>query len=354
MERNQATGDPSNRNTSWRFRLTPYAAFAGIVGLYYLSALAFGLRPDLGRGLSAVVGIRIVPILIVAYLFGLGAWTGLVRERTIRGTKEAMGAELRSPDLAERLIGIPFLIMGTVYTFDVYASFKQGIPSLTAYDSDPWLAAVDAFVHLGRDPWRWTHAVLGGPGLRFLDWVYTSWYVVLITSIPVVATWAPLQVRSRFFLTFSAVMMLGGSFAAILFASGGPAYFAELVGDSVRFSPLLESLEGTTALAPQGRLWEYFSTNAENLYGGISAMPSMHVAVVVLISVAAWAWSRLLGCLAAGYAFLIFLGSFHLGWHYAIDGYLAAALVMGIWLLSGPLTRGHAGVNEPGESPSAP
>jgi hypothetical protein len=346
MERTEDTGDRWNRSTSWWSRVTPYAVFAAIVGLYYLSALAFGLRPELGRGLSAVVGIRIVPILIVAYLFGLGAWTGLVRERTLRGTMKALRTELTSRDLAERLIGIPFLILGTVYTFDIYASFKQGIPSLTAYDSDRWLAAVDAFVHFGRDPWRWTHAVLGGPGLRFLDWVYTSWYVVLITSIPVFATWAPLRARSRFFLTFSAVMMLGGSFAAILFASGGPAYFAELAGDSVRFSPLLESLEGTSALATQARLWGYFSTDAENLYGGISAMPSMHVAVVVLIAVAGWAWHRWLGWLAAGYALLILVGSFHLGWHYAIDGYLAAALVMGVWLLSGVLTSRRRGGDE--------
>jgi hypothetical protein len=344
MERIEDIGDRSTRNTSGWSRVTPYAAFAATVGVYYLSALAFGLRPELGRGLSAVVGIRIVPILIVAYIFGVLAWTGLVRERTLRGTMTAIRTQLKSLDLAERLAGIPILILGTVYTFDIYASFKQGIPSLTAYGSDRWLAAVDAFVHFGRDPWRWTHAVLGGPGLRFLDWVYTSWYVVLISSIPIFATWAPLRIRTRFFLTFTVVMMLGGSFAAILFASGGPAYFAELAGDSVRFSPLLESLDGTSALATQGRLWEYFSTNAENLYGGISAMPSMHVAVVVLIAVAGWAWSRWLGTLAAGYAVLIQLGSFHLGWHYAIDGYLAAALVAGVWLFSGVLTTGRGGV----------
>ena len=142
MEGIEDTGERSNGSTSWWPRVTPYAAFAAIVGVYYLSAVAFGLRPELGRGLSAVVGIRIVPILIVAYLFGLVAWTGLVRERTLRGTMTAMRAQLTSRDLAERLIGIPFHILGTVYTFDIYASFKQGIPSLTAYESDRWLAAV--------------------------------------------------------------------------------------------------------------------------------------------------------------------------------------------------------------------
>jgi len=320
--------------TVLRARIVPYAAYVGVVVVYYLAALAFGLRPELGRGLSAMVGIRIVPVLVVAYLFGLVAWTALVKERTLEGTARRLRAVLLSWDVAERLLGIPLLILGTVYTFDIYAAFKQGIPDLTAYRSDSWLAAVDVIVHLGRDPWRWSHAVLGEAGLTFLDRIYTSWYLVLITSIPAFATWAPLRIRTRFFLTFSVVLMIGGSFAAILLASGGPAYFADFAGDTARFAPLLERLEGTQALATQGRLWEYFTTDADNLYGGVSAMPSMHVAIVVLLAIAGARWNRWLGLLATGYAVLIFVGSFHLGWHYAIDGYVSALLVAGAWVLT--------------------
>ena len=334
MDLGRTPEEPPDVKPGYMPRIFPYAAFLGIIGVYYFVAVVLGLQPALGRGLSAAIGVRIVPLLVVFYLLGLGIWTALVRERTVSGTAKRLRAEALSWDMVERLVGIPFFILGTVFIFDIYATFKQAIPELTAYGSDPWLAAVDGFLHLGRDPWRWSHSVLGEAGLAFLDQVYTSWYAVLVASIPIFATWAPNRIRHRFFLTFSAVMMMGGSFGAILFASGGPAYFGEFTGNAARFGPLLEALQGTQALATQGRLWEYFSSEATNLYGGISAMPSMHVAVVVLIGIAGTRWNRWVGLAAVGYAGLIFVGSFHLGWHYAVDGYASAVLVGTIWFLT--------------------
>lgn len=318
--------------------ILPYGVYVGILGVYYLSARLLGLHPTLGRGLSAAIGIRLVPILVVFYLFGRAAWIALVQERTLAAAAGRIRSETLSWPTAERLLGIPFFVMGTVYTFDIYASFKQAIPNLTTYGWDLRLAAADAFLHLGKDPWHWSHSLLGDGSLRFLDEIYKSWYAVLVASVPLFATWAPLRIRNRFFLAFSTVLMIGGSFAAVLFASGGPAYFAELAGDPARFAPLLERLQGTQALATQARLWEYFSTDAQNLYGGISAMPSMHVAVVALIAIAGARWNLWMGLVTAGYGLLILLGSFHLGWHYALDGYVSVALVALFWLATRVVT----------------
>jgi hypothetical protein len=326
---------PGRQETPAKWHRTlPYVVYLGILLVYYLSALSLGLHPILGRGLSAAIGIRIAPILMVFYLFGEVAWIGLVRERTVRDTADRIRVDLFSSRVLERLVGIPLYIMGTVYTFDIYATFKQAIPDLTVYAWDARLARLDSFLHLGRDPWQWSHSLLGNHGLQFLDKVYTIWYVVLVGSIPLFATWAPLRIRSRFFLTFSAMMMIAGSFLAILFASGGPAYFADFTGDSARFAPLMETLQGTQAVETQARLWELFSHDVDHLYGGISAMPSMHMAVVTLLGIAAFCWNRWLGLIAIAYATLIFLGSFHLGWHYALDGYVSAAVVGLTWWLT--------------------
>ena len=45
------------------------------------------------------------------------------------------------------------------------------------------------------------------------------------------------------------------------------------------------------------------------------------------------------GWLVAAYALVIQIGSVHLGWHYAIDGYVGAALALSIWLVAGALLR---------------
>ena len=64
-------------------------------------------------------------------------------------------------------------------------------------------------------------------------------------------------------------------------------------------------------------------------------MPSVHNGLAVLFAIAGWRINKWFGGFLAGYAVLIWIGSIHLGWHYAIDGLLAAALTLGIWTIAG-------------------
>jgi hypothetical protein len=68
-------------------------------------------------------------------------------------------------------------------------------------------------------------------------------------------------------------------------------------------------------------------------------MPSLHNAMAVLFACAAYQADRRIGRLFAGYALLIWIGSIHLGWHYAVDGIVAAALTVAIWKLAGLFHR---------------
>jgi TRAP-type C4-dicarboxylate transport system permease small subunit len=73
----------------------------------------------------------------------------------------------------------------------------------------------------------------------------------------------------------------------------------------------------------------------------------MHVSIAVLLALLYFRIHRWLGWAAAGFAVIIMVGSVHLGWHYAADGYLSAALTIVIW-------KGFGRVLHPGrESPSA-
>jgi hypothetical protein len=82
-------------------------------------------------------------------------------------------------------------------------------------------------------------------------------------------------------------------------------------------------------------LWQNYQEGRRGLTSGIAAMPSLHVAIPTLFAVAMWKRSRWGSLAFWGYTFLILLGSVHLGWHYAIDGYVSIITVVALWWASG-------------------
>ena len=68
-------------------------------------------------------------------------------------------------------------------------------------------------------------------------------------------------------------------------------------------------------------------------------MPSVHNASALLIVLATWNKTLFVRIVAITHAVLIFIGSIHLAWHYAVDSYLAWALTMVIWWAAGPLAQ---------------
>jgi membrane-associated phospholipid phosphatase len=68
-------------------------------------------------------------------------------------------------------------------------------------------------------------------------------------------------------------------------------------------------------------------------------MPSVHNGLAVLFALAAFRLNRVAGWALAAYAVFIWLGSIHLGWHYALDGLVAGSLTYGIWLVCGRIAE---------------
>lgn len=89
----------------------------------------------------------------------------------------------------------------------------------------------------------------------------------------------------------------------------------------------------------QDLLWSAYNGRETGLVKGISAMPSMHVAIVCLFVLLGWRVNRIAGIGFTIFAAIIMVGSVHLGWHYAIDGYLAIILTFLIWRAVGFLVK---------------
>ena len=82
----------------------------------------------------------------------------------------------------------------------------------------------------------------------------------------------------------------------------------------------------------QAYLWTLNTIGQTGLGSGISAFPSVHVALATLNALFAREYSRRLGIVAFAYAALIEVSSVYLGWHYAIDGYAAAIATVLIYV----------------------
>jgi membrane-associated phospholipid phosphatase len=87
-----------------------------------------------------------------------------------------------------------------------------------------------------------------------------------------------------------------------------------------------------------GYLYASYQTGDSAMGTGISAMPSMHLAIVTLNACMLTSLNRHVGVLAWIYVALIQLGSVYLGWHYALDGYFSIAAVGLIWWGVGRVT----------------
>jgi hypothetical protein len=251
-------------------------------------------------------------------------------------------AEYRRHLTLPRLGGIFIVFLLFEAFIEVFVGFKRAIPQFQPFAWDPAYRQLDRFLHLGHDPWEILQPLFGYPFVTdALDFLYYLWFPIMAFVLLCVA-WAPnREFRGQFLLTFFSLWIVLGTVMATAFSSAGPVYYGRVTGLKDPYLPLMEylyrvdSAHALTSLDIQARLWSGYSSGAMHLMAGISAMPSLHVAFPVLYTLAAWKLDRRLGIFFGAYALLIFLGSVHLGWHYAVDGYVTFLIVPMVWWLWG-------------------
>ncbi len=333
--------------------LREHAVLAGFSALYVLISFAVAASNGLGHlfSLSLYPSSGFPALVVSGLIFALGylIWLALV-EREKRPLSRLRGLVTFFSSWSGPLrIALPIVLVGMIGS--AYTSMKGMIPLLQPFAFDVSFAGFDKALHFGVHPWQLTHAVFGSAAATMvINFVYNLWFLVswgfLLWQI---INLGQARKRMQFLLSFAMTWALLGSLGAVLMSSAGPVYYGYVTGLESPFAALMERLYAIStdleaaggakigALRVQEWLWSTYQSGATEVGGGISAMPSMHVAMAVLVALSGRHIGKFIGWALIIYAILIQIGSVHLGWHYAIDGYLSVILTIVIWKLAGAI-----------------
>jgi hypothetical protein len=232
--------------------------------------------------------------------------------------------------------GLRLMLVALLFCIGVtgFTTFKVSIPQFVPFYADMLFADIDAALHFGN-PGEWAHAIVPGWAQYPLGYLYGPiWFVLWFGLLAFVALQRDRAFRQRYFWSMALTMCLLGTVAATAFSSVGPIFYDDFV-DAERFALLQQAISesaiGDYMAQASGYLLANFEAGTGAAGTGISAMPSMHLAIVTLNACMLTSLNRQVGIVAWIYVALIQLGSVYLGWHYAIDGYFSIAVVCVIW-----------------------
>lgn len=223
----------------------------------------------------------------------------------------------------------------------LFTSLKSALGQIEPFYLDPALAQADVLL-LGQDAWRLIQPLVGYPIVTFgLTAAYHLWIGLLFGVTVFVAGWVEQpRLRLQYLLTYLLCWIVLGSILAIALSSVGPSFYGLFYGDD-RFLALSDYLARADEVLPvaaldvQERLVA-MQFSGQQFYGsGISAMPSLHVAIATVFALLGWRVSRRWGLVASAYLAVIFVGSIHLGYHYAVDGLASVAVTPVLWWVAG-------------------
>ena len=313
-------------------RLSRIYVPAGIVCTSMVSAallLAWNAGID-GAALAPAYVLSASAVALIALL----VWIGhrVVRMALVREARPLESLKRELPSKVEKLL-LPAMVAPLFLA--AFTAAKTSMVRLIGFRWDEFFADMDALI-FRIDPWVISHAILGQYATTFLAFFYTAIFGLSLAFVQAfVAIYGNRRFVGTFFLALLMTWFWGGIVGAYLLSSAGPV-FAHLADPElqVRFAPLIESLDRILDQDSSIRLTQtYLATAVDSSVavkgGGISAMPSMHVAAGMIYVMAArrtrWQW------LAVPFLALTWIGSIHFGYHYAVDGLLALPIAIVCW-----------------------
>jgi hypothetical protein len=324
----------------------PIFFLLGVIAVYVLSGWALAVHLGASDRFSFLLySGAVVTVSFMLFAFFLG-WRFCVIAFTQRPKHPAKAlwddVRTRLFSRAHVVQALP-LFIGFIVFMSAFTSLKTLIPLVEPYAWDAAFSALDRTLHFGVDPWRILQPLFGHPwSTSAINIVYNLWFPVMFA----VLYWQLFDLRRptlrmRFFWTFFVTWILNGTVLAMLFSSAGPCFYEHVVNGANPYTDQITHLSHLAASYPvwavgtQQMLWTAYESSRAGLGSGISAMPSVHVAMVTLFALLAWQYGRAARIFFIAFALLIMVGSVHLAWHYAVDGYLGAFVTLVIWWAAG-------------------
>lgn len=329
----------TSRAVSFRssFDLAALAAVAAIIAVCAVALASVGVSPIRPTAYATNA------LLYATCWFGFELWpyakaiTAARPDSPLRFTSAYLRG--RMPLL---LRGLP-LIAALIVFMPSFSAVKSSIPLFAPYAWDQTFIAADRAI-FGQDAWRALQPALGFPIVTAaLAVAYHCWILLIYAGGIYFAVYGRQEGR-RYFAAFIALWTVGGMAMAIGFSSVGPCFAAPLLGIDT-FDAQMAYLRAANESYPimvlhvQDSLLAWHQSGQHGLGRGITAMPSMHVGLACLFWLAIRRVSKPAGRFFLAFYVLIFVGSVHLAYHYAVDGIVASLLAYALWWTSGKLTN---------------
>jgi hypothetical protein len=201
---------------------------------------------------------------------------------------------------------------------------KIMLPIAAPFWADPWLANFGEAL-FGGPPWRVAYAVFGWAA-PLMDAAYVTWVPIKFATLGVLLTLPESRKKTQALISYFLIMACT-ALGQYLLSSGGPIFYARLgFGDRFAALPVEPWVKLTSSY-----LWHDYLRVGGDIGTGISAMPSLHVAIALWIALVVRAYVPRLAGLGYLYFALILIGSVLLGWHYVADGIAAIGITLFSW-----------------------
>jgi hypothetical protein len=313
---------PAQPSASMRSWAVPAAV---VVAIEYLFALLIGFRVGFHYSIPfaayAVTGAGVAAAGVAAFIV----------------TKFVSYARQGEPRPARRLFAdFPRcygFVLGTVLIavqMAVLTWTKIMLPLARPFWADPLLAGIDHAI-FRTDPWRIANALFGWAAPT-IDGAYVTWMLVKFASLGVVLAMPESRRKSQALLSYFLILACT-ALGQYLLSSAGPVFYARLgFGDRFAALPIKPWVQVASSY-----IWRDYLRAGGDVGTGISAMPSLHVAIALWFALVVRAYAPRMAGIGYLYFALILIGSVLLGWHYAVDGMAAIAIALVSWRVAGAL-----------------